>query len=142
MKTLNHSLIICLLISFISSCENSDDDPNTPNENILINTWHLQMIVEKSKPDTLYLPKSLTASVSFEKDGAVDVQGPCNKGQGNFTNDEATITVKELAMTEIGCDISEFEEMLVNNMSGEYKLTEDVLKILSEFNVELVFFRD
>jgi heat shock protein HslJ len=141
MKISRLVLIAYFSISLLNSCANKRDQLNNIDLNNLNGTWFLDMFIDKQEIDTFYLPADYSASISFQGENCIVVFGPCNSGQGRFVCNENKITVSNLSLTERGCQILGYEETFTNNLSGVYLIKGDTLKITSNYETNLIFYK-
>lgn len=126
---------------FLGSCDKVSDDLNKLDLNSLNGTWCLDKFIDKQDGDIFYLPNDYSASISFQGDDCILVIGPCNSGQGNFNNSGNKITVSNLSLTKRGCQILEYEETFIHNLSGVYLINGDLLKVISDYDTDLFFYK-
>ena len=124
----------------ISACNKEEGEITIQNQWLFT---HLEKI-GSDPPAFTYITDTLEIKVLFGPIGLMDVQSFCNTGTGKYSYQGASLSIKDLAMTEIHCESYEpldweaiFEYNLVN---AEYFLIEDKeLIILTEANYHLHF---
>ncbi len=132
---------IIAFITLISACHKPVGDISIPN------LWlftHLEKI-GSDPPAFPYITDTLEIKVLFGPIGLMDVQSFCNTGTGKYDYQGASLSLTDLAMTEIHCESFEplaweaiFEYNLVN---AEYFLIEDKELIILTAAVYHLHFR-
>ncbi|AUP79077.1 META domain-containing protein [Flavivirga eckloniae] len=138
MRHLRHLLAFCTVIFFISSCNNDDD---TPSQNGLIGDWLVVKVMNKKGNSTIYNAYTIenaTATISFRNDGVVEFRS-CNKGEGYFEDNDNNISISKLFITELNCPFN--ETIISSNLSGEYLIDGNTLKITSNLDADLILTR-
>jgi heat shock protein HslJ len=91
-------------------------------ENVsLVNFWELNSIRTENAISSSILDEG--TGITFTKEGVIKVVTACNSGGGSYIVKENTLTIQELALTEMGCD--------QERMTREQEFTEALSKINS-----------
>ncbi len=133
-------ILISILLNF--SCDKDSNNLNKLDSNQLKSTWILYKFIDKSTNESFSLPDDYSSEITFHGKDCICVIGPCNSGPGKYLiDDNNIITITKLAMTERGCNIIGYEKIYTDNLSGTYTINNDTLKIISDYDTDLVFFK-
>lgn len=138
MKILPFILILTLLII---SCDKDSDNLNNLDSNQFKGTWILYRFIDKATNESFYLPDGYSSEITFHGEDCIFVIAPCNSGPGKYVTNGRDIKIIKLAMTKMGCNILGYEEIYTDNLSGTYSINNDTLKIISDYNTDLIFFK-
>lgn len=78
-----------------------DREVAEPDQPLVGPTWTLAGFITGDVASSV--PQGVTASMTFNANGGVDIHFGCNSGGGNYTVDGDSITFSELIQTEMAC---------------------------------------
>lgn len=131
-KAIKYFIGLTLCLTFIS-CNKTPDDIS------LSGKWELVEFTNKQDGETYSLPPGFTAGITFTGQDSLIIKGPCNEGGASFINKDSNISIDQVGITERACEISEYESTFIDNLSGEYSIDGDELRIISDFDTDLIF---
>ncbi len=133
--------LLTILVSVLVSCDKNHTPQHSLSLKDLKATWVFVKFIDKNTLTVNGLPTGYSATISFESNYTVDVEGPCNNGAGKFSINKDQVSITHLAMTERACDALNHENRITSNLSGIYTIEGNTLFIKSDFDTDLVFKR-
>ena len=73
-----------------------------PDLNIVGPTWTVTSIIEADAVSSV--PQGVTATLTFGKDGSVDVNAGCNRGSGSWAAEGTGIAFRDVILTKMACE--------------------------------------
>ncbi len=141
MKTLPHiakkpTLLFSIFFLFILvfSCEQEDEHVDIEQ---LTGIWELDKIINKKTRDTLKAPD---VKISFQKNGCVTLFTSFNYGQGEYTISGSKVHLPIKNLSDRKYD-ELMDVIIINNLSGWYSINGISLKIFSDSQFDLEFYR-
>jgi len=132
MRILKKILVITMIIGFYC-CTESTENTEPFDLDSLNGKWILDKVILKEDNETI---TDIDAEITFSDENTISFNS-CNSGHGKFENNDNIIMVDQLPLTKVACSYD--ETIVSNNLSGEYSIDGDSLKIISSNNTELYF---
>jgi len=123
-----------LIISSFISCKK--EQVENLDISTLVGVWVMDKFIDKNN-DVLIAPN---IQISFLENNCVTVFTNYNYGQGEFSIKGNKVTVRNLALSEREFDL-ENDNRFVRNLTGSYLINGDSLKILSDYDFNLILLK-
>lgn len=124
-RSVSRIFLVVLLALAVFSCKEEE------KEITIYDYWQFVSLESKNADPPVFnqIPEDLEIKVLFDPWGRVMVESYCNSGSGDFSEQGASLEIKNLAMTEKSCSINEpldWEAIFVFNFTrSDYYLIED-----------------
>jgi hypothetical protein len=129
------ALILTFLLSGILISCNKEEEKSL-DINSLIAVWELDKFIDKNN-NTLIAPK---IQISFRENNCLTVFTSYNHGQGEFSVKGSKVTLRNLELTKREYDL-ENDNRFIRNLTGSYLINGDTLRILSDYDFDMVLYK-
>jgi len=141
MKKIPIITLVFLLLAFACKKEN-------PQDTLVKTKWILSYIQDTRTNDTIHYPTDAGRKMSITFTDSLSIMyftGVCNGGQGrySYSSISKSISISDLATTQIGCKYQEWEGYVGGNLMDAYRyeVSGNTLVIYSRGKYELYFER-
>jgi hypothetical protein len=125
--------LFLLICSTMSCCKEEEDNLDI---NKLVAVWELDKFIDKNN-NNLNVPK---IQISFLKNNCVTVFTRYNFGQGEFSIKGNKVTIHNLTLSTRQYDL-ENDNRFVSNLTGDYMINGDTLRIISDNDFDMVLYK-
>jgi hypothetical protein len=127
-------ILTFLFTGLLISCDKEEED--RLDLNALAAIWELDKFIDKNS-NNLNAPK---IQISFLENNCLTVFTSFNHGQGEFSVKGNKVTVHDLKLTKRPYDL-ENDNRFIRNLTGSYLINGDTLRILSDYDFDMVLYK-